>query len=286
MDKDVNSNTSCTGKATLTLTTHGLTIRTYTHLTFSKSSILPTLPWLDKLKYKRPKASRQSIPIPLYTYHNSNSKDLSAAFISISSQTDMSRSSSPIYIPSHSASPKLTYPDTGNTPFPPVSPTPFMGNTPIPLMNTHTSTPNSIPTYVQDYEDAANDLMVAHMTRMIGLTSEEAMAFIAMHQSVLEPFLCSVSPPPRPPTPPTPEPLILPPRYHNLSPEAPDYNLPDSEAFPLPPLVPCAASPAETHVSYSPSPTHNPADDTDEFPNGEWPSNPPSPVSSNNVPVL
>ena len=70
----------------------------------------------------------------------------------------MSRSSSPIYVASRSVSPELAYPDAGNTPFPPVSPTPFVGNVPIPLMNTRTSTPDSIPTYVWDYEDVANDL--------------------------------------------------------------------------------------------------------------------------------
>ena len=148
----------------------------------------------------------------------------------------MSRASSPIYIASRSASPELAYPDAGNTPFPPVSPSPFANNVPIPPMNTHTSTPDSTPGYVREYEDTANDLMVDHMIRMMGLTSEEVTAFIAMHQSVLEPFLHSVSPPPRPPTPPTPEPLMVPPRYHNLSPEALDYDLVDSEGFPLPPL--------------------------------------------------
>ena len=147
----------------------------------------------------------------------------------------MSRSSSPIYIPSRSASPELTYPNTGNTPFPPASPTPFTGNIPIPLINTCTSTPDSIPTYVQDYEDAANDLMVAHITRMMGLTSKKATAFVAMYQSILEPFLHGVSPPPRPPTP---EPLCIPPCYHNLSLVAPDYELMDSETFPLPPPIP------------------------------------------------
>ena len=63
-------------------------------------------------------------------------------------------------------------------------------------MNTCTSTPDSIPTYVQEYEDAANDLMVAHMIRMMGLMAEEATAFVAMHQSVLKPFLRGISPPP------------------------------------------------------------------------------------------
>ena len=165
-----------------------------------------------------------------------------------------------------------------------------MGNVPIPPINTRTSTPDSIPTYVQDYEDAANDLMVAHMTRMMGLTSEEATAFVIMHQSVLEPFLCSVSPPPCPPTPPTSELLMMPPHYHNLSPEAPDYDLMDSVEFPLPPLAPTIPSPIETHISYPLSPIHNPANDLDEFPDGKWPSNPPSPApsppSSDNTPVL
>ena len=128
--------------------------------------------------------------------------------------------------------------------------------------------------------------MVAHMSRMMGLSSEEATAFVAMHQSVLEPFLCGVSPPSRPPTPPTPEPLMMPLRYHNLSPEAPDYNLMDSEAFPLPPLAPTIPSPVETHVSYPPLPIHNLADDLDEFPDGKWPSNPPSPTSSSSLPNL
>ena len=78
--------------------------------------------------------------------------------------------------------------------------------------------------------------------------------------------------------------------YHNLSLEAPNYDLMDSEAFPLPPLAPAAPSPVETHVSYPPSPIHNPANDLNEFPDGKWPSNPPSPVSSSspsdNAPVL
>ena len=192
----------------------------------------------------------------------------------------MSRSSLPIYVPSHSISPKLAYLNVGNTPFPSASPTPFTGDIPIPPMNTHTSTPDSIPTYVQDNEDTANDLMVTHMTRMMGLTSEEATAFVAMHQSVLKPFLRSISPPPRPPTPPTPEPLPIPPCYHNLSPKAPDYKLVDSETFPLPPLLPCAPSPAETHISHPPSPIHHPSDNLDKFPDSNWPSNPPSPNSS------
>ena len=202
----------------------------------------------------------------------------------------MSRSSSPIYIPSHSTSPKLTYPNTGNTLFPLASPTPFANDVPILPMNTHTSTPNSIPNYVREYEDAANNLMVVHMTRMMGLTSDEATVFVAMHQSVLKPFLCSVSPPPCPPTPPTPKPLPVPPRYHNLSPGPTHYELLNSEEFPLPPLAPAIPFPIETHISYPPSPVHNPADDLDEFPDGEWPSNPPSPVpsssSSDNAPIL
>ena len=131
--------------------------------------------------------------------------------------------------------------------------------------------------------------MVDHMVRMMGLTSEEVTAFVAMHQSVLEPFLCGVSPPPRPPTPPTPEPLMVPPHYHNLSPEAPDYDLMDSETFPLPPLAPVPPSPVETHVSYPPSPIHHPEDDLDHFPSSNWPSNLPSSTSSSpsdNAPVL
>ena len=202
----------------------------------------------------------------------------------------MSRSSSLIYVPLRSTSPELAYLNAGNTPFPPASPTPFTNNILIPPMNTHTSTPNSIPAYIRDYEDTANDLMVAHMTRMMGLTSEEATAFVAIHQSVLEPFLCGVSPPSHPPTPPTPEPLCIPPCYHNLSPEAPNYELIDLETFPLPSLVSRTSSPAETHVSYPPSPVHNPADDLDEFPDSKWPSNPPSPIpsspSSDNTPIL
>ena len=64
----------------------------------------------------------------------------------------------------------------------------------------------------------------------------------------------------------------------------------ESVEFPLPPPIPHTPSPAETHVSYPPSPIHHIADDLDEFPNGEWPSNLPSPVpsisSSDNAPVL
>ena len=157
-------------------------------------------------------------------------------------------------------------------------------------MNTRTSTPSPTPQFVQDYKDTTNDAMVAYLARMMQMTSEEATAFMAMNQSILEPFLRGVSPPPRPPTPPTPEPLMMPPHYHNLSPEAPDYELLDSEEFPLPPLVPRTSSPTETHISYPPSPVYNPADDLDKFPNGEWPSNPPSPIpsspSSDNTPVL
>ena len=258
------------------------------HPTFSKNFTLLTPLWLDELKYKKV----QHIPSinphsPLLLIATTIRK---TSLLLLSLQIDMSRSSSPIHIPSRSTSPELAYPNTGNTPFPSASPTSFAGNIPIPPMNTCTSTPDSIPTYVREYEDIANDLMVAHMTRMMGLTSEEAMAFVAMHQSVLKPFLCGISPPPRPPTPPTPEPLPVPPCYHNLSPLAPNYELMDSEEFPLPPLAPHAASPAGTHVSYPPSPIYNPADDTDEFPDGEWPSNPPSPIpsspSSDNIPIL
>ena len=118
------------------------------------------------------------------------------------------------------------------------------------------------------------------------MTSEEATAFMAINQSILEPFLRGVSPPPRPPTPPTPEPLMMPPCYHNLSPKAPDYDLIDSVEFPLPPNAPQIPSPIETHVSYPSSPIPN---DNDEFPDGNWPSEPPSPTASSNsdhVPVL
>ena len=202
----------------------------------------------------------------------------------------MSRPSSPIYIPSCSTSPELAYLNVGNTPFPPASPTPFANNVPIPLMNTYMSTPSPTPQFIRDYEDAANNAMVTHMAHMMRMMPEEATAFIAMNQSILKLFLHRVSPPLRPPTPPTPKPLHIPPHYYNLSPKAPDYELLDSEEFLLPPLVPYAASPIKTHVSYLPSLIHNPANDTDKFPDGEWPSNPPSPTSSSslsdNAPVL
>ena len=64
-DKDINFNTSSTGRAIHTPTTHGLITRTYMHLTFSRNSILLTPLWLDELKYKRSNVSHQSIPIPL-----------------------------------------------------------------------------------------------------------------------------------------------------------------------------------------------------------------------------
>ena len=165
----------------------------------------------------------------------------------------MSHFSSPIYIPSCSSSPELAYPDAGNTPFLSGSPTPFANDVPIPPMNSHVPTPTT-PQYIRDYEDAANNAMVEHMARMMRMTPEEATAFVAMNQSILEPFLRGVSPPPRPPTPPTPEPLCVPPHYHNLSPEAPNYNLIDSVEFPLPPLAPTAPSPVKTHISYPSSP--------------------------------
>ena len=96
-------------------------------------------------------------------------------------------------------------------------------------------------------------------------------------------------PPPCPPTPPTPEPLPIPPRYHNLSPAPTHYELLNSEAFPLPPLAPTVPSPVDAHVSYPLSPIHHPEDDLEHFPSSDWPSNPPSPVSSSpsdNMPVL
>ena len=148
MDKDVNFNTSFTGRAIHTLMTHGLITRTYMRPTFSKNSTLPTLLWLDELKYKKVQCILSINPYPpLFTHRNNKPKDLSATFISISS-VNMSHSSSPIYIPLHSASPELAYPNAGNTPFPPASPTPFAGNIPIPPMNMCISTPDSIPTYV------------------------------------------------------------------------------------------------------------------------------------------
>ena len=125
--------------------------------------------------------------------------------------------------------------------------------------------------------------MVKHMVRMMGLSEEEATAFVAMHQSVLKPFLHGVSPPP------TPEPLPVPPCYHNISPAPLHYKLLDSKQFPLPPPAPLATSPVEDHVSYPPSPIRHPEDDLDHFPSSNWPSNLPSPTSSpdlDNVPVL
>ena len=83
-------------------------------------------------------------PLPL---NKTTTQKISLLLLSLQ-QIDMSRSSSPIYIPSCSASPELAYPNIGNTPFPPVSPTPFTGNVPIPPMNTHTSTPDSTLNYV------------------------------------------------------------------------------------------------------------------------------------------
>ena len=49
--------------------------------------------------------------------------------------------------------------------------------------------------YIRDYEDAANNAMVEHMAQMMRMTPKEAMAFMAMNQSILEPFLRGVSPP-------------------------------------------------------------------------------------------
>ena len=132
-------------------------------------------------------------PLPLVA---TTTRKISPLPLSLSPAINMSYSSSPIFVPSHSASLELVYPSAGNTPFPPASPTPFANNVPIPPMNTCTSTPDSIPTYVREYEDATNDLMVEHMIRMMGLTSEEATAFVTMHQLVLKPFLRGVSPPP------------------------------------------------------------------------------------------
>ena len=129
--------------------------------------------------------------------------------------------------------------------------------------------------------------MVMHMAQMMRMTSEEATAFVAMNQSILEPFLHGVSPPPCPPTPPTPKPLMMPPHYHNLSPEAPDYDLVNSIEFPLPPLAPTVPSPVKTHISYPPSPIPN---NDNKFPDGNWLSNPPSPIpsssDSDHMPVL
>ena len=63
------------------------------------------------------------------------------------------------------------------------------------------------------------------------------------------------------------------------------YELLDSEEFPLPPLVPAVPSLTETHVSYPPSPIPN---NDNEFPDDDWPSDPPTPSSNNSdhVPVL
>ena len=65
IDEDVNFNTSYTGKATHTPTTHGSITKTYTHWIFSKNSTLPTLLQLDEQKYKKVQQFHQSIPILL-----------------------------------------------------------------------------------------------------------------------------------------------------------------------------------------------------------------------------
>src|SRR5579863_671829 len=107
----------------------------------------------------------------------------------------MSCPSSPIFVPSHSSTPELQYPAAGNTPYPSASLTPFAGETPIPPLSHH-STPDSIASYIYDYKDATNNAMVEHLMQNLGIPMEEAITFMAMNQSVLEPFLCGVSPPP------------------------------------------------------------------------------------------
>ena len=148
MDEVVNFNISYTGRAIHTLTTRGLTTKTYTHPTFSRNSILPTLLRLDKLKYKKPRVFHQLIPILLFHSSQQQLKRSLHCFYPYLLTTNMSHSTSPIYISSCSASPELAYPNAGNTLFPPSSPTPFANNVLIPPMNTHTSTPDSIPNYV------------------------------------------------------------------------------------------------------------------------------------------
>ena len=86
-DEDVNFNTSYIGKGIHTPMTRGLIIKTYTPPTFSKNSILLTLLRLDKLKYKRPNDFTNQSPSSSSTCRNNNSKDPSAAFISISLQS-------------------------------------------------------------------------------------------------------------------------------------------------------------------------------------------------------
>ena len=52
--EDVSYSTSCTGRATHTLMTHGSHQKTSMPPNSSQNSCIPTLPWLDDRKYKRP----------------------------------------------------------------------------------------------------------------------------------------------------------------------------------------------------------------------------------------
>ena len=82
MDKDINFNISSIGRATHTLTTHGSITKTYTHLTSLKNSILPTLPWLDKQKYKRPSAlANQSSFSPTFQLYDNLKRSLCCFYL-------------------------------------------------------------------------------------------------------------------------------------------------------------------------------------------------------------
>jgi len=139
MAKDENFNTLCIGRVIHTPTTLGLITRTYTLLTHWQTSCLQIPLQLDDLQYKETtkNPSNDSHPLftlalqyfakapPIYCPLCVNHSNLLFAFHTPHDCPTMSRSSSPIFIPSCSVSPANS---VGNTPYivtssPPDSPT-------------------------------------------------------------------------------------------------------------------------------------------------------------------
>jgi len=77
--EDISCSTSCTGKATHTLMTHGLHIKTSTPLNSLWSSCIPTLLQLDDQQYKTHHLCSQNPHLPFIP--SEPSEELSTAFI-------------------------------------------------------------------------------------------------------------------------------------------------------------------------------------------------------------
>ena len=129
MEEEGNDNISYTGRDIPTPTTHGSTMRTYTHQNFSKNTSCIPL-WLDDQMFKRGHSNIDSFPIPSF-----NTTTMSSAYSPTASVYDY---------PLHAISPWNASQEDHQLPPISMSPPPIHIITPFPDQTMSHSSPPAI----------------------------------------------------------------------------------------------------------------------------------------------